>query len=96
MAAINKQFRIIFYPLDNSIEIIDMKSRKQFLKRIQYQGLTQQDLFVGNTFDVYGRRFKIVEFADKITKENLMQNSERTFVLIKPDSYINIGKIIDY
>ena len=73
-----------------------MKSRKQFLKRIQYQGLTQADFFVGNTFDVYGRRFKVVEFADKFTKENLIQNSERAFVMIKPDSYINIGKIIDY
>jgi len=28
MAAINKQFRIIFYPVDNSIEIIDLKTRK--------------------------------------------------------------------
>jgi hypothetical protein len=53
-------------------------------------------LFVGNTFDVYGRRFKITEFGDKFTKEILNHNSERTFLLIKPDSYINIGKIIDY
>lgn len=28
MAAVNKQFRIIFYPVDNSIEIIDLKTRK--------------------------------------------------------------------
>ena len=41
MAASNKQFRIIFYPIDNSIEIIDLKSRKQFLKRIQFQTITQ-------------------------------------------------------
>jgi len=51
---------------------------------------------VGNTIDVYGRRFKITEFADKFTKENLVQNSEKAFVLVKPDSYINIGKIIDF
>ena len=96
MAAVNKPFRIIFYPVDNSIEIIDLKSRKLFLKRIQYPGLTQQYLFFGNTFVVYCLRFKIVDFADTFTKENLSQNSERTFVMIKPDSYINIGKIIDY
>ena len=96
MAAINKQFRIIFYPVDNSIEITDMKTRKQHLKRIQFPGVSQQDLFVGSTIDVYGRRFKITEFADKFTKENLVQNSEKTFVMIKPDSYINMGKIIDF
>mmetsp|Transcript_11442 Transcript_11442/g.19349 ORF Transcript_11442/g.19349 Transcript_11442/m.19349 type:complete len:206 (+) Transcript_11442:160-777(+) len=96
MACINKQFRIIFYPVDNSIEIVDLKSKKMFLKRIQFQQLKQQDLYVGNTLDIYGRRFKISQFADKFTQENLMQNSERTFVLIKPDSYINIGKIVDY
>lgn len=96
MAAINKQFRIIFYPVDNSIEITDMKTRKQHLKRIQFPSITQKDLFVGNTIDVYGRRFKITEFADKFTKENLVHNSEKTFVLIKPDCYINIGKVIDF
>jgi hypothetical protein len=53
-------------------------------------------LFVGNTFDVYGRRYKVVEFADKFTKENLTTSTERTFVMIKPDSYMNIGKIVDY
>ena len=45
MAAVNKPFRIIFYPVDNSIEIIDLKSRKLFLKRIQYPGLTQKIFF---------------------------------------------------
>ena len=96
MAAINKPFRIIFYPVDNSIEITDMTTRKQHLKRIQFPGITQKDLFVGNTIDVYGRRFKITEFADKFTKENLVHNSEKTFVLIKPDCYIHVGKVIDF
>lgn len=71
MACVNKRFRIIFYPVDNSVEIIDLKTRKQHLKRIHFADLTQQDLFVGNTFDIYGRRYKIVEFADKFTKENM-------------------------
>ena len=96
MAAVNKEFRIIFYPVDNSIEIIDLKSRKQFLKRIQFPQLSQQDLYVGNTFDIYGRRFKIVRFGDKFTQDTMVQSSERTFLLIKPDCYINMGKIIDY
>ena len=50
---------------------------------------------MGNSFDIYGRRFKIVEFGDLVTKETLFSKKERTFVMIKPDAYTNIGKIID-
>ncbi len=45
------------------------------------------DLFVGNTVEVYGRRFKIIEFADQNTKDQLFSKKERTFTMIKPDAY---------
>lgn len=50
---------------------------------------------MGNTVEVYGRRFKIVEFGDQITKDQLFLKKERTFSMIKPDAYTSIGKIID-
>ena len=40
MAAVNKQFKIIFFPVDNSIEIVDMKTRKLQLKRIHFPAVT--------------------------------------------------------
>ena len=95
LACIDKPFRIFFYPNDNSIEIIDLKSKKQHLKRIRHDAITLNDLFVGNTLDIYGRRFKIVEFADQVTKDQLFSKKERSFMMIKPDSYTNMGKIID-
>ena len=45
--------------------------------------------------DIYGRRYKVVDYADQSTKELLFARKERTFALIKPDAYSNIGKIID-
>jgi nucleoside-diphosphate kinase len=45
--------------------------------------------------EVYGRRFKIIEFADQNTKDQLFFKKERTFTMIKPDAYTSIGKIID-
>lgn len=96
MACINKRYRIIVYPVDNSIEIIDVKTKKQYLKRIQFPSLQPHDFYVGNTLDIFGRRFRIIEFADKFTQENLNHNSERTFFMIKPDCYIKMGKIIDF
>lgn len=85
----------MFYPLDNSLEIIDLKSRKQHLKRIRHEAVKAEDLFIGNTLDIYGRRFKIVEFADLFTKDLLLSKKERTFAMIKPDAYTHIGKILD-
>ena len=64
LACIDKPFRLFFYPTDNSIEIIDLKSKKHHLKRIRHEPVQLGDLFIGNTLDIYGRRFKIVEFGD--------------------------------
>ena len=86
---------MFFYPGDNSIEIIDLKTKKLHLKRIRHEAIKVEDLYVGNSFDIYGRRFKIVEFGDLVTKETLFSKKERTFVMIKPDAYTNIGTIID-
>ena len=86
---------MFFYKGDNSIEIIDLKTKKLHLKRIRHEAIKVEDLYVGNSFDIYGRRFKIVEFGDLVTKETLFSKKERTFVMIKPDAYTNIGKIID-
>jgi hypothetical protein len=35
LASIEKPFRFIYYPYDQSIEIIDLKTKKQALKRIK-------------------------------------------------------------
>lgn len=64
LACIEKPFRFIFYPVDNSLEIVDLKSKKMHLKRIRHDAVRVEDLYIGNTLDVYGRRFKLVEFAD--------------------------------
>lgn len=96
LAASDRPFRFAFYPVDNSIEIYDLRSKKMHLKRIRHEAISLNDLFVGNTLDIYGRRFKITEFADTSTKEQLYSKKERTFLMVKPDAYTNIGKIVEY
>lgn len=48
MAASDRPFKLIFYPVDNSIEIIDMKSGKVHLRRIRNIDVERGALFVGN------------------------------------------------
>jgi len=65
MAASDRPFRLLFYPMDNSVEIIDLKSGKVHLRRIRNFDVQKQNLFVGNQIEIYGRRYRIIEFADK-------------------------------
>ena len=46
LACANRQYKFLFYPYDQSIEIIDIKMRKQHLKRIKFD-VSESDLFIG-------------------------------------------------
>jgi nucleoside-diphosphate kinase len=72
MACIEKPFRLMYYPFDRTVEIIDMKTRKVCLKRIKHEALSQSDLYIGNQVDIYGRRYKIVDYADQYTQDTLI------------------------
>jgi nucleoside-diphosphate kinase len=65
MAASDRPYKIFFYPVDNSIEIIDVKSGKVHLRRIRNFDVERNSLFVGNQITIYGRKYKIVEFGDQ-------------------------------
>ena len=96
MAAADKPYRMLFYPLDNSIELIDERTGKVHLRRIRNEAIQKQNLFVGSQVAVYGRKYVIKEFADVSTKQNVnnVNLSERAFVLVKPDAYLHAGKIM--
>ena len=85
-----------YYSRDGSVEVIDISKGKLHLKRIKNEALTEQQLFVGNTITLYGRKYRITEFGDQSTKQTVNQANmkERTFILVKPDAYLNTGKII--
>lgn len=73
-----------------------MKNHKVFLKKIKYPDIKLEDLYIGNVVTCYGRQLKIVEFGDDFTKKGLLGESvsNKTYGMIKPDCYMNIGAII--
>ena len=48
MGVIDRPYRLLFYPMDNSVEIIDTKSGKVHLRRIRNFEVQKEYLFVGN------------------------------------------------
>jgi len=66
-----------------------------FLKRTESPGITQQDLIIGAIITVFARQLKIVDYGDVFTRQRFENQRQRTFAMIKPDAYTQMGKIID-
>ena len=73
----------------------DLKNRRMFLKRMVCPAVTESQLFVGSIVTVNARQLKIAEYGDTATRKAFARGKETQFALIKPDAYINTGKIID-
>ena len=73
----------------------DIKNNRIFLKRCPYQGVSLEEFYIGAVLTVYGRQLKITEYGDVATRKRFEVDRQRTFAMIKPDAYKNIGKIID-
>jgi nucleoside-diphosphate kinase len=94
-AAIVRKFQLFYYPKDGTIEIFDIKNKKIFLKRCAVPGISFKDLYLGNDINIYSRLHKLIEYGDDYTKNYFEEIRSNSFGLIKPDAYLNIGKIID-
>ena len=94
-ATIVRNFQLFYYPKDNTIEIYDIKNKKIFLKRCVVPGISLKDLYLGNDINIYSRLHKLTEYGDNYTKNYFEEIRSNSFGLIKPDAYLNIGKIID-
>ena len=94
-ATIVRKFQLFYYQKDNTIEIYDIKNKKIFLKRCVVPGIGFKDLYLGNDINIYSRLHKLTEYGDEYTKNYFEEIRSNSFGLIKPDAYLNIGKIID-
>jgi len=94
LAGVMKRFNLNFYPKEDAVEMVDLKSRKIFLKKTKTSHVTLKDLYIGNTVVLFSRSLKIVNYGDEFTRNNLANSTESTFALIKPDGFGQIGSIL--
>ena len=67
-----------------------------FLKRQPCPGISHDNLYLGSIVTIVARQLQLVDYGDTFTRNLFAGNKESTFVLIKPDVYVNTGKIIDF
>jgi len=58
------------------------------------QNLSVADFFVGGKISLYARQISIVGYADPYTRDKLSSTNERATVLLAPDMYYQMGKIL--
>ena len=90
-----KRYQLFFYPSDGSIEMYDIKLAKIFLKRRVNPEVTLKDLYKGSDINIYSRKHKLVDYGDDYTRKVFEQIRSSTYGMIKPEAYMNIGKILD-
>jgi len=88
------KYQLIYYTVDESLEMYDIKNRRVFLKRCQYPSVKLENLYVGSIVTVYSRQLTVSEYADEYTKEVLEKTREKTLGIVYPEGMKNFGKII--
>lgn len=94
-ASLLRRYELLYYPVDGSVEMHDVKNRRTFLKRTKYEDLRMEDLFIGNKVNVFSRQLVLIDYGDQYTARQLGSRKEKTLALIKPDAVSKAGEIIE-
>lgn len=54
-----------------------------------------EDFYIGANVTIFARVHKVTDYGDVYTRRRFMKDGERTFAMIKPDAYRDMGRIID-
>ena len=56
---------------------VDIKNRRHLLKKIRYEELRPEALFIGSVVTVYARQLKLISYGDEFTRAKFEAQSER-------------------
>ena len=94
-ASLIRRYQLLFYPADSTVEMIDIKNRRLFLKRSKCEHVKLNELFIGAIINVHSRQLTIAEFGDEFTTKKLKSKKEKTLGVIKPDCISKMGGIFE-
>ncbi|XP_067010903.2 nucleoside diphosphate kinase homolog 7 [Anabrus simplex] len=89
-----RTFYMFFFPADDTLELFDVKNRVTFLKRTKCEGVSLADIYVGSTINIFSRQMTVTGFGDGFTKKKLGMLKQKTFGMLKPNVFNEMGEII--
>lgn len=94
-ADIIRPYRVIYFPQLKSVEMYDTLKNRIFLKKQQIPSIALDDFFVGAQVNILSRVLKVCDYGDVHTRKHFETARQRTFAMIKPDCYAQMGQIIN-
>lgn len=96
MPQMKKQYLLKYFPDVQMVEMVDVKSKKMFLKKSKVPPeVSSVDFFVGGKVVLYARELTIVDYGDSKTRKLLEVQSQKSLVLIPSNSYTSWGNIVN-
>lgn len=90
-----KQFLLKYFLEQHSVEMIDIKSKKVFLKKSPCPPeVTSSDFFVGGILLLYSRELTIVDFGDLTTRSKFATATQRVVAILPAEIYSQWGNAI--
>ncbi len=86
---------MIYFPNLKSIEMYDTLKNRIFLKKQQIPSIVLDDFFIGAQVNILSRVIKVMDYGDVHTRKHFETARQRTFAMIKPDCYAQMGQIIN-
>jgi nucleoside diphosphate kinase len=94
-AGLRKHYVLSYWTIDGSVAMYDSHAKRQFLKRVVPPEKPPFDaFFLGGTVVVCSRPLKVVDYADETTRKKYAAVRGNALLLVKPDAYYHLGKII--
>jgi len=91
-AEFRRQYQLMHYLKDNTIEMYDIKNKRKFLNRTRLQQMPEK-LLIGTKLNIHARQHTISDYGDDKTRKEHKGYNETTCGIIKEQKYI--GNIIN-
>lgn len=96
MPQMKKKYLLKYFVDQHCAEMVDLKSKKMFLKKSPCPAhITRDDFYVGGKVLLYSRELDIIDYGDSKTRDRLHHQAQHVTAVLPASSYASWGKIID-
>lgn len=96
MPQLKRKYLLKYFVDQKMVEMIDVKSKKIFLKKSPCPAeITKDDFFIGGKVLLYSRELDIIDYGDLKTKDKLQYQAQQCIVILPSSAYRNWGGIVN-
>lgn len=88
---LKKKFLLKYFPESHAVEMVDVKTKKMFLKKSPCpQEVTLADFVLGAKVFLYSRELEIIDYGDGATRQRLHHQLQKCCALITSGTYFSL------